>query len=148
MQLAGAEHQIPILRALYRGEIAHLELQRPGSAAQFKRWVAAARLPALVLIGDDSHVQEDGPDAWPIARRVLGWGRFVLIHGGAGAPGHYQFAVDLTRQYGRLVLIECASARVAAWEDAASRWRHGAEGLVMRPPPGVVHPGLRKEQLQ
>jgi hypothetical protein len=121
-QLAGAGHRVPLLRALYEGRIAHLELQRSGSAGLFKRWAAMIRLPGMVLLGDDDHAVNDGPDAWPIARRVLRWARFVLIHGGAGAPEHYELAIQLTKQHGRLVLVESASTRISDWEDAASRW--------------------------
>lgn len=140
MQTAGADHRVPILRALYRGEIAHLELGRGGSTSAFKRWAAAIQLPGLALLGDDDHAAADGPDTWPIAHRVLRWARFILIHGGTGDASHYDYAVELARQYRRLVMIECSSANIAAWESAASRWCAGAEGLVMRPPPGVVHP--------
>ena len=84
MQTAGAEHRVPILRAFYRGEIAHLKIWRNESASTFKRWAAAIQPPGLVLIGDDDHAASDGPEAWPIARRVIRWGRFILIHAGAG----------------------------------------------------------------
>lgn len=144
MQLAGADHRVPVLRALYRGEIAHLELGWNGSANTFKRWAASIELPGLALIGDDDHAAADGPDTWPIARRVLRWARFVLIHGGTGDALHYEYAVELAKRYRRLVMIECTSATIAAWENAASRWCAGAAGLVMRPPPGVVHPALSK----
>lgn len=140
MQTAGAEHRVPILQALYRGEIAHLEMGRNGSAGKFKRWAAAIELPGLVLLGDDDHAASDGPETWPIARRVLQWARFVLIHGGTGDASHYEYAVALAKQYRRLIMVECASHQIAAWEQAASRWSLGAEGLVMRPLPGVLHP--------
>lgn len=143
MQTAGAEHRVPILQALYRGEIAHLELGRSGSASNFKRWAAAIQLPGLALIGDDDHAAVDGPDTWPIARRALRWARFILIHGGPGDASHYEYAIGLAKRYRRLVMIECASARIAAWEQAGSKWCTGAEGLVMRPPPGGVHPSLK-----
>lgn len=140
MQLAGADHRVPILQALYRGEIAHLEIGRDGSAGLFKRWAAAIQLPGLALIGDDDHAAVDGPDTWPIARRALCWARFVLIHGGPGATLHYEYAVELAKRHRRLVMVECSSANIALWERVASKWCAGAEGLVMRPPRGGVHP--------
>lgn len=140
MQAAGAEHRVPVLQALYRGEIAHLEVGRDGSAGTFKRWAAAIQLPGLALIGDDDHAAVDGPNTWPIAQRALKWARFVLIHGGPGATAHYEFAIELAKRYRRLVMIECTSTNIATWEKAASKWCAGAEGLVMRPPPGGVHP--------
>ncbi len=82
----------------------------------------------------------DGPDTWPIARRALRWARLILIHGGPGDASHYEFAVELAKRYRRLVMVECSSTNIAAWERSASKWCAGAEGLVMRPPPGGVHP--------
>ncbi|MDT7953186.1 MAG: hypothetical protein RQ966_16915 [Acetobacteraceae bacterium] len=144
MQAAGAGHRVPILQALYRGEIAHLELGRGASASAFKRWAAAIQLPGLALLGDDDHAAADGPDTWPIAGRVLRWARFVLIHGGTGYASHYEYAVALAKRYRRLLIIECTSANIAAWESAASKWCSGAEGLVMCPPAGEVHPAPSK----
>lgn len=140
MQTAGADHRVPVLQALYRGEIAHLEIGRGGSAGTFKRWASAIQLPGLALIGDDDHAITDGPDTWPIAHRALRWARFVLIHGGPGDTSHYEYAIRLTKQYRRLVMVECSSATLPAWRAAASRWCRGAEGLAMEPPPGIVHP--------
>lgn len=142
MQVVGAEGRVRVLQALLHGRIAHLELQRTGSARTFKLWAAASRLPALALLGDDDHAVPDGPDTWPGARRVLAWARFILIHGGAGQPEHYEAAIALTCLHKRLVMIECSSANVEAWKAAAVRWGTGAEGLVMQPPPGFPHPSL------
>lgn len=147
-QAAGAGHRVPLLQALMHRRIAHLELQRTGSARKFKLWSAASRLPALALLGDDDHATPDGPGTWPYARRVLGWARFILIHGGAGRPEHYDLAIDLTCLHGRLVMVECASANIEAWKAAATRWGTGAEGLVMQPPPGSPHPSLDRSALQ
>lgn len=140
MQTAGADHRVPILRGLLRGELAHLELCREGMSGAFKKWAAMIRLPGLLLIGDDDHSPVDGPDAWPIARRAFQWTNFVLLHGGAGDASHYEMAVGLTKQYRRLLIVECSSATLPAWRAAASRWCRGTEGLAMEPPPGTVHP--------
>lgn len=144
MQVAGAEGRVRVLQTLLHGRIAHLKLQRAGSARQFKVWAAASRLPALALLGDDDHATPDGPNTWPDARRVLGWARFILIHGGAGRPEHYEHAITLTCLHRRLVMIECSSANIEAWKAAATRWGTGAEELVMQPPPGCPHPSLNR----
>ena len=141
-QQAGAGHRVPLLQGLYNGRIAHWELQRTSSARQFKLWAAMSRLPALALLGDDDHAILDGPDTWPLTRRVFAWARFILIHGGAGRPEHYEAAIALTCLHKRLVMIECSSANIEAWKAAATRWGTGAEGLVMQPPPGFPHPSL------
>ena len=148
MQQAGAGHRVPLLQALYRGRIALLEAQRNSSSKLFKCWTAAACMPAAALIGDDDHANLDGPDTWPVAQRMFRWARFVLIHGGGGRPEHYEHAVQLTEACGRLVMVECSSANVEAWRDAAARWAANAQGEVMQPPPGLPHPSLDKGHVQ
>ena len=98
MQQAGVP-RYPALQALYRGRIAHLEVQRTGSTKLFKVWAAAVRLPALALIG-------------------------------------------------RVLMIECSSANITTWQEAASKWAVGAQGQVLQPPPGCVHPSLEKGRMQ
>jgi hypothetical protein len=148
LQAAGAGHRVPVLQALYRGQIAHLEMHRHSSARLFKQWAAMSRLPALVLLGDDDHATPDGPDTWPLAPRVLRWARFVVVHGGAGRPEHYEHVVALTAVHRRVVMIECSSASILAWQAAAERWAVGAQGLTMQPPPGFPHPSLDRSAMQ
>ena len=148
MQQAGAGHRVPILQALYHGRIAHLEVQRTGSTGLSKRWSAIVRLPALALIGDDDHASSDGPGTWPVAARLFRWARFVLIHGGAGQPEHYALAVALAEKHGRLVMVECSSANIQAWHDAAAKWVAPAQVHTLRHPEGVLHPSLDTARMQ
>ena len=143
-QQAGAGHRVPLLQGLYNGRIAHWELQRTSSARQFKLWAAMSRLPALALLGDDDHAILDGPDTWPLTRRVFAWARFILIHGGAGQPWHYEHAVGLAESYGKLAMVECSSVNILKWQAAAERWAIRAEGQIMQPPPGCPHPSLNR----
>ena len=148
MQAAGAGHRVPLMQALYHGRIAHLELPRGGSVGLFKRWRNAIRLPGVLLLGDDDHSAAAGPETWPIAKRAMEWARFILIHGGAGDPTHYQFAIRKAEEFSRLLMIESSSANVPGWQSAATRWACGAVGQVMMPPPGLAHPTIAKEELQ
>lgn len=148
MQAAGAGHRVPLLQAVYHGRIAHAELHRGTSARYFKLWAAASYLPALALVGDDDHATPDGPDTWPIAQRVLRWARFILIHGGAGRPEHYEHAIELTGAFRRVAMIECSSANIEAWLQAAKRWAVGARGQIMQPPQGCPHPSLDRSKVQ
>jgi len=148
LQAAGAGHRVPLLQALYHGQIAHLEMHRHSSARLFKQWAAMSRLPALVLLGDDDHSPLDGPDTWPLAPRVLRWARFVVVHGGAGRPEHYEHVLALTAVHQRVVMIECSSANIPAWQAAAERWAIGARGLTMQPPSGCPHPSLDRSGMQ
>lgn len=148
LQAAGAGHRVPLLQAVLHGRIAHAELHRATSAGYLKRWAALAPpLPALALIGDDDHATPAGPDTWPIAPRAFRWARFVLVHGGAGHPAHYERAIALAAIHRRVLMVECASDSIPAWLDAAERWGNGAHGLVMHPPPGRPHPSLTRKQL-
>jgi len=148
LQAAGAGHRVPVLQALYRGQIAHLEMHRHSSARLFKRWAAMSRLPALALLGDDDHATPDGPDTWAVAPRVLRWARFIVVHGGAGRPEHYEHVLALTAVHRRVVMVECSSRNISAWRAAAERWAVGAQGLTMQPPPGCLHPSLDRSKAQ
>jgi hypothetical protein len=148
LQVAGAGHRIPVLQALYNRRIAHLDMHRASSARLFKQWAAMSRLPALALLGDDDHSPLDGPDTWPLAPRVLRWARFVVVHGGAGRPEHYEHVLALTAIYRRVVMIECSSANIQAWQAAAERWAVGAQGLTMQPPLDCPHPSLDRSRMQ
>ncbi len=148
MQVAGAGHRVPLMQALYRGRIAHLELARDSSHGRLKRWAALARLPSVLLLGDDDQAMADGPDTWPCARRAIGWARFVLIHGAVGRPEHYERAIEIAERFGRLLLIECSSANIEAWKAATCRWGNDARGQVMTPAPGIVHPSIHAGQVQ
>jgi hypothetical protein len=135
-----APHRVPLLSALFRGEIAHLELQRSGPHTLFEQWTALARLPSIALIGDDDQVKPDGPDAWPIAERLFRWSRFNIIHGTGSAVWHYGQAVTIAARYGRVAMVECSSENLAAWVAAAERWGNGVRGLIIKPPSGQAHP--------
>ncbi len=148
LQAAGAGHRVPLLQAFYRGQIAHLEMHRHSSARLFKLWAAMSRLPALALLGDDDHATPDGPGTWLLAPRVLRWARFIVIHGGAGRPEHYEHVVALTAVHRRVLMIESSSANIPAWQAAAERWAVGAQGLTMQPPPGFPHPSLDRSAMQ
>ena len=81
-----------LLQALYRGLIAHLDVSRCTSGGEVKRFITAARRPAVVLIGDDDDTPS-GPAGFKTAQRLLAWAHHVVIHGAGGDPEHYRAAV-------------------------------------------------------
>ena len=138
MQQANAP-QFPLIQALYAGRIAYLPVFRRTSATTVKRWLAAITLPGIVTIGDDDHAENDGPATWPVTARLLKWAHLTVIHGAHGTPVHYQAAAMATELHKRVLLIECSSANIEAWERAARD--HGCKGgAIFTPPPGVSHP--------
>lgn len=142
LQLAGtpgAEGRVVCLQALYRGLIAHLDVNRATSSGEVKRFIAGVRLPAVVLVGDDDDAPT-GPAGFKPAQRLLAWAHHVVIHGAAGDPEHYRAAVIAAQVTGRLLLIECVSKTIPAWQAAARKWATGAVVQVLQPPPGQSHP--------
>jgi hypothetical protein len=130
-------HHVPLYRAAHQGLIGIVQPTRVGivSAAQVRRMRGQSW---LILIGDDDGL-DTGPDGWACARRVLGWARRIVIHGAAGLAEHYAGAAAATMVVRRLVLIECTSARVNAWAEAAKR---DAPNVIVQclVPAGGVHP--------
>lgn len=139
-------YKIPLYRAAQAGTIALCEFTRDG-IPPLKRLDRTGR-PVVVLLGDDDHAVPDGPDTWPRARRVLQWASFVVIHGSAGRPEHYEHVIDLTSVHRRVAMIECGSHAIPAWQAAAERWAIGAHGLTIQPPPGCPHPSLDRSRAQ
>lgn len=135
MQLAGVNHRVPVLQAVYAGRIGTWEARRTGCSGQCKRFLAQVRKPALVIIGDDDDAPT-GPDGWTVAQRLMGWARRVIIHGAGGHPAHYEAAVILAEAVGQLLLVECTSATVEAWKATARRWATQAIIQAIQVPDG------------
>jgi hypothetical protein len=138
MQQAGAP-QFPLLQAVYAGAVAYLPIYRTTTAHTVKEWIGQTKGPAVATIGDDDHAVKDGPGTWPVASRLLRWAQFVILHGAAGEPEHYQQAVVLANTFGRVLLIECASHNLEAWHTAAGGRAIAAHSLVIAPRSGP-HP--------
>ena len=133
-------HRIPLLRGLRDGRIGHIEVSRKGSAKTLKSFLAAVKLPAVVLIGDDDD-EPTGPDGWHVAPRLLSWARLLVLHGTGGEAAHYQAVVDQAPKFGRALIVECTSAHLPLWIAAAARHtRPGVRVVIHRPAIGAVHP--------
>ncbi len=127
VQAGGAAHRAVLLRAIYRGLIAHTELQRETTASHVKRFIAAARAPALILVGDDDYAST-GPDGWRQTTRLMQWARLVIVHAAGADVEQYEAFVTVARQIGRVLLVETDAAHAEAWTQAA---------LAVRAPPAV-----------
>lgn len=138
MQAGGAPHRVVLLTALYRGRIAHLELQRETSGGAVKRFMASAQLPELILVGDDDYASV-GPNGWRQTSRLMRWARQIIIHAAGGAADQYEGFVKAACAIGRLLLVETDAAHVQEWVQVALA--HGAPGrLTVILPTHGVHP--------
>jgi hypothetical protein len=130
MERMGAQHHVPVLRALGAWRIT-LTLMFRG-AGQFP--LAAIRRggrPALIRIADDDEFAA-GPEAFPAAWAALRWARAHIVHAAAGIAAHYEDAVATAEAKGSCALVECSSAHAPAWVEAARR------AALPRQPPTLV----------
>ncbi len=140
LQQSDTGHRIPVVQAWLDGRIAHLEVQRSGCAGKTKRFLAMARLPALVLIGDDDG-EDTGPDGWSVAQRLLRWARVVVLHATGAERWHYEVTIATAEAYGRVLMVECGSSTLAAWKQATLRWSPNSFVQILEVPAGRgVHP--------
>ena len=135
---AGAHHRAYLFRQLRAGRIALIGVQRSTSARYFKQFAAQCRCPALVVVGADDGLH-DGPEAWPLAARLIRWAKAIIIHGAGGAIREYEFAVITAQRHRRALLIECESGALPAWQSLAKAAVHPDFALVI-PPLDGVHP--------
>lgn len=137
---AGAIGQAHLLRALAAGRIAFLPLRPDTSSSNFKAFLrGTARRPAVALIGDDDGMDR-GPPAWRLAERAIRWARGIVLHGTGGEVEHYEAAIQGAEVAGRVLVVECGSATLAAWAALSAAAPHRPNVLVIRPPPGGTHP--------
>lgn len=137
LQVAGAIHRIPLLRALRGGQIAHFEVTRDTPTNIAKAFFRLAEKPAVILIGDDDYAST-GPAGWPAAPKLLAWARVVFVHATGGQPAHYEAAIKAAQKYRRVLLIEATSAHAEAWRTAATFG--GAKRIIILLPTDGVHP--------
>lgn len=121
-QQTGFDFRIPLVQAVLDGRIAHFETRRSGCARRLKVFLAlTARRPTLILIGDDDDCPT-GPDGWPVARRLLRWASFIVLHGTGAERWHYETTINTAELCGRVLMVETSSAMLPAWSAATRRW--------------------------
>lgn len=107
-------HTVPLLQAAYHDVISLAGV--PRSAAAPLKALDRARMPALVVIGDDCADGSDtGPGGWPGVGRLTRWAKRAVINGSGGTVEDYRAAVLLAVECRKLVLVECGSAHLMAW---------------------------------
>lgn len=140
MEQAGAGWHVPLLRAVLGGTIRAVFVA-PGSRVP-RSLLDMSRHPrplVVVLAGDGGGPAE--PDAFPQARRLLRWARFIILHGTGGEASHYALAAEAAIQARRVLLVETTSAALPAWFAAKSEVAPATPGIGWAVPPGKpAHP--------
>lgn len=112
-------HTVPLLEAARHGVICLAALTPTGTAPL--RQLGRSRLPAIVLVGDDGGGGSDtGPSGWAATRSLTRWARLAVLHAGPGRVLEYRQAVLTAVQVRKLVLVECGTAHLAAWQAVFS----------------------------
>jgi hypothetical protein len=144
---AGAFGRAYLMRQRLTGRIGLFEVFRDTSATTFKRFVAISHgQSAVVVVGADDGMS-DGPEAWPLAHRMVRWANSIILHGAGPELIHYQLAVAGAVQHGSLLFIECESAALPAWESLILAARHRPVVLKIVPK-GGQHPVSAPRVLQ
>jgi len=140
---AGHKHPIPLFRALLAEEIALALLdpvdRLPLSFLDPLRF----RKPLVIVLGGDFGADgraDCGPEGWPQSRRLLRWARWAPIHGTGGQVWHYGEAVEAARICHRVLLAECGTATLPAWEAMRAQVAPSLPGVTLRCRPGDFHP--------
>ena len=134
-----ASLRVPVLQALYRGELGFLDVERTTTSRLVKAFLAAVELPAMVIVGDDGDAPV-GPKGFPSTERLMRWARRIVIHGTGGEVWQYQSGVDVARVCGRLLWVECPSRLIEDYRSAAKRWGRAALVQTVQPFHGQSHP--------
>lgn len=140
LQQTGCGYRIPLVQAALDGRVAHLEIQRSGCSGKAKRFIArTANRPTLILVGDDDG-DDTGPNGWPLAQRLMRWSAVIVLHATGGQRWHYESALDAAVSSGTVLLVECGTATLPAWKEAARRWAPAAFVVALVPNGQGVHP--------
>jgi hypothetical protein len=135
----GAQHRIPLLRALLNGRIAYFECQRSTSVGAVKRFFGMVEKPAVMLLADDDYAST-GPDGFAVTDRALQWARLAVIHGTGGTPEQYAELVEAAGLARRLVLVETDSAHAGEWVARGKAHPNRPRLILLRPIGDRQHP--------
>lgn len=136
---AGAQHRIPLLRALLGGRIAFFEAHRDTSAGTVKRFFGMAKKPAVMLLADDDYAST-GPDGFAVTDRALQWARLVVIHATGGTPEQYADVVEAAGIMRRVALVETDSAHAAEWVARTKAQTDPPALILLKPIGNEQHP--------
>lgn len=129
---------LPLLAATYNDQLSLVCAGRGGAAVPLKA-LDRARMPAIVLVGDDVADGFDvGPSGWPGAKRIMRWARAAIIHASGGQREHYAQFVELTLLHRKLLVIETGTSRACDWLKLCQDV--GLPAVVLKPVDGSIQP--------
>ena len=132
-----APWHVPLFRAVLAGEIA-LVIPMPGQALPMAKMKTIGK-PVIIILCDDGPLWL-GPDGWACASYACDWARAIMVNGTGGQVHYYASAVDKAREFGRVLIVDCASDDFDAWRRCAAAQGLNKPMLSIQPPPGQHHP--------
>jgi hypothetical protein len=137
---AGDTWHAPLIRAAMAGTI-RFAILAPGARVQLR--ILSMRhdpRPLVMVVGGDTGGPAT-PDAFPQARRLIRWARFVVLHGAGGEPGHYRSAVEAAQRLQRVLIVETTGAALPTWVALKREVAGETPGLIVMVAPGKpAHP--------
>lgn len=131
-------HILPVLAATYDDQISLVCAGRGGASVPLSA-LDRARMPALVLVGDDVGDGLDaGPRGWPGAKRLMRWARVAVVHASGGDRETYKQLVHLTLLHRKLLVIETGTARSDAWLGLCQAAK--VPTVIVKPVDGGIQP--------
>jgi len=92
----------------------------PGMAAPLGLMNKSGKASVVFIADDRGGGHDPGPAGWPGLNDLARWSRQTILNTMRDRIGTYVPAIELVLEHKRLVLVETASARAAAWERALS----------------------------
>ena len=132
----GGDHWIPVLRAVRDCRLVVIQIPREARAVrlpQGRQWLAT-------FLDDDA--APTGPDGfrWRVIYKLASASKIILVHGTGADTEHYAAATRNALHHGSALIVETSSGFADKWLSQLRGINPKAGFLILRPPPGQVHP--------
>ncbi len=107
----------------------------PGMAAPLGLMNKSGKASVVFIADDRGGGHDPGPAGWPGLNALARWSRQTILNTMRDRVGSYVPAIDIVLEHKRLVLVETAPARLAAWERALSV---GTAPIIALVPPEIA----------
>ncbi|WP_148299289.1 hypothetical protein [Komagataeibacter kakiaceti] len=137
LQVAGLHERAILFQAVARGEIAMLGADNRGKMPL--KDLRACGVPSITFLSANEPGKER-PQDFDDLRRILAWARFVVIHAQHERSSDYEAILNLTRDCGRLLLIETSLPHITMWLERLSYSKKLMPFMLMAPENGEEQP--------